>query len=106
MMQVMITNIEEDENEAVFYKAQLLQDGKLLDGDVKFPRKLRAGEDKIGNVYELKTQNIHYMTNKHGHKSFRATPVGEHPNPVKKFMDCNRGQYCSVLPCNCLRKAG
>lgn len=106
MKQVIISHIEEKDNGITYYRARLLENGNLLDGNVKFPRNFRMGDDKIGNVYDLKNQNVHAETSKKGKKSWRASPQNKDPIPIKKFINCNSGKYCSILPCNCMKKTG
>lgn len=108
MKQVVISQQEEKEGGKTYYKARLIDNGKLVEGDVQFPKEFRDSQNKVGNIYDLKTQNVEQKSGKGGKKIWVAAPqhADDPSRSHGRYTDCHGGKFCSILPCNCVKKTG
>ncbi len=106
---IIISKQEESDSNGIYYRAKLVKNGVIQEGNASVPKNFRRSESQIGDIYKLKNgQKSKIKIDKSSKKkSWLVTPkFKDSDTSDDKVNDCQK-KFCSIVSnCSCPKPQG
>lgn len=104
---IIISKQKDSDSEGAYYKAKLVKNGVIEEGNASVPKKFRRSDSQIGDIYKLKSgqKSKVQINQKSKKKSWLVTPKFKDTDTSDgKICDSDcQNKFCSIIICNCPR---